>query len=608
MRAIAVLAVVVYHAFPRVLPGGFVGVDVFFVISGFLISTIIAGGLDAGRFSFATFYLRRVRRIFPALALVLACTVGAGWYILMSDEYAELGRQVAGGAGFVSNFLLWSGSGYFDNAADTKPLLHLWSLGIEEQFYIAWPPLLWAAYRWRLNRTVVAGVLAALSMGLGVVLSTTHPVAAFYSPLARCWELFAGALLAFASLRQRASAAAPTRRWTSATGLALLAAGLATCSNLRPFPGWQALLPVGGAVLLIAGGARAPINRHLLAHPVLVWIGLLSFPLYLWHWPLLVFARILHQDRPAQRLVLMLLAVLLAWLTVRLLERPIRASGESRTQAAVLASLMLAVGAGGAVVYLKGGLVFGRQFNLAMTEAAISAERQHYWNGGLDSHYATGRPKVLVYGDSQAYDIFKALSHDPRIGLKLVKTSHQCSAFSELTTGEPEVVRAGCRQDFDKLLASADLKAADTLIYTHMWLEGREAVDGYRTGARRLREQHPGLNILFFGHKPLLGPNWGATINGITRGHNSPIGMNAYLDKIKNLSDERYVRQVARLADSRFVDVQAIYCDGGCRFYANDTYAYFDFDHWTEMGAGVFYSQFARTDVYRAISTPAARP
>jgi len=221
LRAIAVLAVVLYHAFPSALPGGFVGVDIFFVISGYLISTIIAGGLQTGQFSFATFYARRVKRIFPALLLVLGATIAAGWYVLMSDEYTELGKQVTGGAGFVSNFLLWSGSGYFDSTAETKPLLHLWSLGIEEQFYIFWPLLLWAAYRCRFNVYAVAGLLALLSMGLNLALVKTHPVATFYSPLSRCWELFAGAMLAFATLRAQAPLAATTRQWLSVLGLSL---------------------------------------------------------------------------------------------------------------------------------------------------------------------------------------------------------------------------------------------------------------------------------------------------------------------------------------------------------------------------------------------------
>ena len=142
LRAIAVLSVVCFHAFPDLLKGGFIGVDIFFVISGFLISTIIFENLDKGTFSFSEFYSRRIKRIFPALLLVLIACYSFGWFALLADEHKQLGKHIAAGAGFVSNFVFWNESGYFDNAAETKPLLHLWTLGIEEQFYIIWPLLL----------------------------------------------------------------------------------------------------------------------------------------------------------------------------------------------------------------------------------------------------------------------------------------------------------------------------------------------------------------------------------------------------------------------------------------------------------------------------------
>ena len=147
LRAIAVLAVVGFHAFPALAPGGFVGVDVFFVISGFLISGIIFSALERDRFSFLDFYARRVRRIFPSLIIVLAAAYGAGWFLFYADRYAELSKHIAGGAGFIANFVLWREAGYFDGASDTKPLLHLWSLGVEEQFYLVWPLLAWLAWK-----------------------------------------------------------------------------------------------------------------------------------------------------------------------------------------------------------------------------------------------------------------------------------------------------------------------------------------------------------------------------------------------------------------------------------------------------------------------------
>ena len=151
LRAVAVLAVVAFHAFPNWVKGGFIGVDVFFVISGYLISTIIFESLDKGTFSFSEFYARRIKRIFPALIIVLVACFTFGWFALFPHEYKQLGEHIAAGAGFLSNIVLWKDAGYFDNAADTKPLLHLWSLGIEEQFYIVWPFLLWISWKRKFN-------------------------------------------------------------------------------------------------------------------------------------------------------------------------------------------------------------------------------------------------------------------------------------------------------------------------------------------------------------------------------------------------------------------------------------------------------------------------
>ena len=183
LRAFAVLSVVLYHAFPKEVRGGYVGVDIFFVISGFLISSILFAEMTEGHFSFTTFYGRRIRRIFPALAVCLAAVLAYGFVLLTPSELAQLGKHVFFGAGFLSNIALWSESGYFDGAATFKPLLHLWSLGIEEQFYILWPALLLVVFRWKakVGRLLVALFLA--SFAVNVALSITNISADFYLPV-----------------------------------------------------------------------------------------------------------------------------------------------------------------------------------------------------------------------------------------------------------------------------------------------------------------------------------------------------------------------------------------------------------------------------------------
>ena len=197
LRAIAVLSVVGFHAAPGRFPGGFIGVDIFFVISGYLISSIILRGLEAGTFTFLEFYSRRIKRIFPALILTLLACFAIGFAILPDDQFKELGKHIVGGAAFVSNLVLWSESGYFDNAADYKPLLHLWSLGIEEQFYVVWPLMLWLAWRWGSHCLAAILVVAFVSFAVNVFAISSDPVATFYSPITRFWELAVGSALAY---------------------------------------------------------------------------------------------------------------------------------------------------------------------------------------------------------------------------------------------------------------------------------------------------------------------------------------------------------------------------------------------------------------------------
>lgn len=203
LRAVAVLSVVAFHAFPAWMKGGFIGVDVFFVISGFLISTIIFENLDRGTFSFADFYARRIKRIFPALLLVLIASFAFGWFLLLADEFKQLSNHIVAGAGFVSNLVLWSEAGYFDNSAETKPLLHLWSLGIEEQFYIVWPFVLWFAWKRKLNLLTLTVIVSLISFGLNLKGIKQDSVATFYSPQTRFWELLSGSILAWLAIYKK---------------------------------------------------------------------------------------------------------------------------------------------------------------------------------------------------------------------------------------------------------------------------------------------------------------------------------------------------------------------------------------------------------------------
>ena len=357
LRALAVTAVILFHAFPAALPGGFAGVDVFFVISGYLISGIIAGELRQGVFRAGPFYQRRVRRIFPALAAVLVATFAYGLVVLLPTELAQLGRAVAAGAAMAANLLFWSQAGYFDPASSAKPLLHLWSLGVEEQFYLVWPVFLWLVIRQGRRPVLGIALLTAVSFAGNLVLSAQQGVADFYAPFARLWELSAGAVLVLAEplpVRFRAQADV-----AASAGLAAVVAATLLLDEAMPYPGWRALLPVCGTLLLIQGGPASLVGRQL-GRRLPVAVGLISYPLYLWHWPLLSYATIIRRGHPPKPLLAVMLVaagVGLAVLTYRFVERPFRQGIRLRAAAIRLAVTMGGIGLAGAAVAFAHGLV-----------------------------------------------------------------------------------------------------------------------------------------------------------------------------------------------------------------------------------------------------------
>ena len=356
----AVLLVVCFHAFPTWLRGGLIGVDIFFVLSGYLISTIIFENLDNRCFSFVDFYSRRIRRIFPALLSILIFCFVLGWVTLLADEFAQLGKHIAGGAGFISNFFLLNESGYFDNASDTKPLLHLWSLGIEEQFYIVWPLLLWVAWKRNFNLLFITVMVGVISFVLNISTISDDTVAAFYLPHTRFWELLAGAILAYVKLYKNNYLFGNGKSAISFLGVALLGVGLFVVNPESLFPGWLALFPVSGTVLILLAGPNALFNKKILANPMLVWVGLISYPLYLWHWPLLSFARIIQGGHPEIRIrgLAVGISIILAWLTYQFIEKPVRYGSNGGMKTLLVMFFMLGIGFAGYFSYNENGFYF----------------------------------------------------------------------------------------------------------------------------------------------------------------------------------------------------------------------------------------------------------
>jgi peptidoglycan/LPS O-acetylase OafA/YrhL len=432
LRAIAVLSVVAYHAFPDFLPGGFVGVDIFFVISGYLISAVIQCSLNYGQFSFASFYIHRVKRLSPALILVLLASYVFGWLVLLPEEFMQLGKNIAGSAAFVSNFVLRQDSGYFDFSRMLKPLLHLWSLGIEEQFYLVWPLLLYVVLKRKTNPLRLTLLIIAASFIGNLWGIRADPVAVFYLPTTRIWEIFFGCNLAFLvpGCDDKGNTGNETLSNIRATlGLALIVLSFVVLKESFAFPGWWALLPTSGAYLLISAGSDAWVNRRLLSHPVLVWFGLISYPLYLWHWPLLSFLNIVERDSISNghRIAVVLVSAMLAWLTYRLIERPVRQVEQGVMPSLILCVLVAMVGGLGYYTFKHAGLPFrvknfeqlktsleqyGPGTSLLIGDSCLITEKQ--WKalpGGwvLCKNDKRERASYVLLGDSHATALFPGL-------------------------------------------------------------------------------------------------------------------------------------------------------------------------------------------------------
>jgi peptidoglycan/LPS O-acetylase OafA/YrhL len=581
LRALAVMAVLVFHTFPKVLPGGFVGVDIFFVISGYLITQIILSDLSDGQFSAASFYARRIRRIFPALIVVLIATFLLGWHFLLPAELTSLGKNILASALFSANLMLLSEVSYFDVAAQLKPLLHLWSLGIEEQFYLVWPWLLWAVPRRRLTLVIV--ITMAASFALNVADIAHHPSEVFYLPFTRAWELLAGAVLVQFPGRKDAS-----HELLAFAGIMAIASSFFLFDGLTVFPGWAAALPVAGAMLLLRCEGSF-VNRVALGNTWAVNVGLISYPLYLWHWPLLVFAEI-FKFKPLtdlERGLVIALTFALAWLTYKWIERPIRFGRNSFM--APLAAGMAAI----AVAALVPALGYGptlpesivRLITLPDPREGLRVHECMLLDSDTNDFPADcvdpKHPLVAVWGDSTASALIPGFR-------KLQQTANFGIAQFTVSSCPPLLVHWNvmtdlCLERNRRVVGLIGASAADVVLLHAYWDAGY-TVERLRPTIDALRAQNV-RRIVILGPVPVWRGGLPAVVSTYFRRTGAVLPERTW-QYVEAASGDAKMRQIAVALGVDYISARDALCDtSGCITRINEVLAARDTVHLTQAGA-----------------------
>lgn len=428
LRALAILLVVVYHYFGVL--GGYIGVDIFFVISGYLITYQIVQGLEKRSFTLSSFYAKRVRRILPALAFVICACLLYSWFFVFPTDFTLLGKHGAAGILNISNLVLWSEAGYFDTASSHKPFLHFWSLGIEEQFYLVWPLLLILFFKARQYLLPCVIGVTLCSFVLNAILTPMDRTLAFYMPFTRFWELSAGGVVAILSLRSaqknesaRSLPNALKPQHLQWLGFLLIVFATAILDHKAAFPGYWALLPVLGTCLLIAKDASGTRGLGFLTAKPVRFIGDISFGIYLWHWPILLLMHLSDYKARPYKFVALFLSVLLAWLSYKLIEQPIRAipvNGKTTKRflwAGLIATLVIA---GTSWAIYRGDLkrswdatLISKKYDVELIGCGVFANHGKEFNPALfarcEKQNESNNRKVLMLGDSHALNLHQGL-------------------------------------------------------------------------------------------------------------------------------------------------------------------------------------------------------
>ncbi len=597
LRAIAVLTVVIFHAWPNFLPGGFIGVDIFFVISGFLIGDILWREISANTFSLLNFYRKRVRRIFPALFVMLAITLFAGFFLLSPAALKELARTTVSATLFLSNVDFTMFSGYFDSVAETRPLLHTWSLSVEEQFYLFFPFVLLAVLRLAPTQIVsIIGICILLLVGLSEWAVHHLNIAGYFLFPYRAFELLLGAFAAYVAAPKGSGSVA------AGIGLTAIALSLVFLSPETPFPGIYALLPTVGAALVLWGGrsgCQGLTYRFLSVRPML-FFGAISYSLYLWHWPLLAYLRILVPDHPSHVLIsgVVVMSVLFGWLSWKLVEKPFAAAPVSRAPILVSGiSGLVVLSLVGSFVWFRGG--FPTRFHPEALAYFASAEDVSPWRDTCHQENSTRVPyretcvlgaqdassvELAVWGDSHGTELAAALSE--RLPLRQI-TASACPPV----IGTEIAGRSNCRSANDEVLDALRSDPSISLVVLAMNRDAYATQDqeplqhGFKAVVVSLLEQGKKVVIL----QQLPNPNFDAPVVAGMAHHlgQDPTSRVFSWDGItQDHAWSGFDPGMAELPNVLVFDPVPVLCDDGkCALIARGKVQYFNHTHVSMAGA-----------------------
>ncbi|MEQ1617505.1 MAG: acyltransferase family protein [Terricaulis sp.] len=588
LRAIAIIPVLLFHAGIGAVSGGYVGVDVFFVISGYLITRLIREDLEAGRFSILGFYNRRIRRILPALVFVVVATIVAALLFLTPTALSDFSKSLASVSAFASNFYFWKASGYFENSALLRPLLHTWSLAVEEQFYIFMPIAAYLVHRYFRKRWLAIFAAAAISsFALSMLATQRAPTANFFLLPTRAWELLVGALLAGAALP---AVGALARQALSLAGLTLICWAVFAYNEATPFPGVAALAPCLGACLIIAfADARENWIGRVLASKPMVAIGLISYSLYLVHWPIAVFWRTLTLRAPdvLDAACIIALSLAIAAFSWRFVEQPFRKRGGA-SNAKVIAigvAALAALGALGVFGWATNGLP---QRFPAQARVETAREAEALWRNGIcfyqhDIPYESWRPErcvsnpngevpVLLWGDSFAAHYVPGI----------LQAGGRARVYQYTAAGCPPVLSyysyalpqcQGFNQNALRIIDELNIKR---VILSARWVNlRRRGLDGLRSTLDALAQRD--VEVFVIGQSPMFIT---AVPEIVAR-----TGEDAWSMSIDPSINDA-LRAVS--ADAHFIDPIPSLCRRGeCRLRAPEGYLYWDDGHFTELGAAM---------------------